>query len=45
MCASVLERSNLIASPFTSPLLMPPGWEEEKCSFVVGRGIGGRGET
>ena len=28
MCASVLERKNLIASPFTSPLKTPPGWEE-----------------
>ena len=33
MCASVLERKNLIASPFTSSLKMPLGWEEEKCRY------------
>ena len=33
MCSSVLERKNLIASPFTSPLKTPLGWEEEKCRY------------
>ena len=33
MCASVFERKNLIASPFTSPLKTPLGWEEEKCRY------------
>jgi hypothetical protein len=33
VCASVFERRILIASPFTSPLKTPLGWEEEKCRY------------
>ena len=33
VCALVLERKNLIASPFTSPLKILLGWEEEKCRY------------
>ena len=33
MCASALESKNLIASPFSSPLKTPLGWEEEKCRY------------
>ena len=33
VCVSVLERKNLIASPFTSPSKTTLGWEEEKCRY------------
>ena len=40
VCALVLERKNLIASPFTSPLKILLGWEEEKLVQVL-KGVGG----